>query len=116
MEETKAISETAIFPFSYRGDGARFVNKESRRMMEQIRKICFPKTSCDDLKDNDVNDIRALEAHAYWKLDYFLTLNTNDFIKNRKKEMLEKIGICVREPNVAFLKELKILLRALKKR
>ncbi|MFW9995039.1 MAG: hypothetical protein ACFFD4_23580 [Candidatus Odinarchaeota archaeon] len=39
--------------------------------------------------------------------DYFLTLNPNDFINNGKQERLETLGILIREPDNAFLDELK---------
>jgi len=111
LEETKPISETTIFPFSFKG-GVRFVTEESQRKIGQIAKICFPNKSWSELTENEKNDVRALEAHAYAGLDYFLTLNENDFIINGKKERLEEMGILVREPNDAFIKDLEMLFSA----
>jgi len=105
LEETKSISETTIFPFSLKV-GARFVTEESMRKIEQIAKICFPNKSWSELTENEKNDVRALEAHAYAGLDYFLTLNTKDFIIDGKKEKLEEKGILVREPSDEFIREL----------
>jgi len=108
LEETKPVSETTVFPFSFKS-GARFVNEESEQKIEQITKICFPNKSWNELTENEKNDVRALEAHAFAGLDYFLTLDKKDFVINGKKEELEEKGIFVREPNDAFIEELKML-------
>ncbi|NMB66885.1 hypothetical protein GYA25_02400 [Candidatus Woesearchaeota archaeon] len=68
-----------------------------------LRKI-FSKNS--DLIDSDYFDIWLLETAILNKQDFFVTLNTNHFIKDGKKESIESLGIKIREPNKDFLKEL----------
>lgn len=107
LVKTKNSSETMIFPARLDEYGTRFVTEESRQKIDQIMKILFPNKEWSELNIKDANDIRILEAHAYACLDYFLTKD-NHFLK-RKKE-LEAIGIIIREPNDAFMKELEMIL------
>lgn len=51
-----------------------------------------------------------LETALAHDCDYFLTLDSKDFIKNGKKERIEALSIKVRKPDESFMEELSKLL------
>lgn len=61
-----------------------------------LRFILFPTTQ--NLNNNQANDIEHLRQHVMTGGHAFITKNTNDFIKNGKKEKLWNLGIWVFEP------------------
>ena len=75
-------------------------------LQSKLLKICFPnfendlksnsndpksKKSNDDFHKNRKADVNMLIGHINGKRDYFLTLNTKDFIKNGKRETLKEV-------------------------
>lgn len=54
----------------------------------------------------DFYDLWLLQTCVIGKCDFFLTLNSQDFINNNKKEELEKIGIKIRIPDNDFIIEI----------
>ena len=54
----------------------------------------------------DFYDLWLLQTACTGKCDYFLTLNSRDFIDNVKKEKIENLAIKIRLPNEEFLDEL----------
>lgn len=55
----------------------------------------------------DFYDLWLLQTACMGECDFFLTLNSRDFIDNGKKETIEKIGIKIRIPDDNFFKEIK---------
>ena len=67
-----------------------------------IASILFPQKDYALLSDNDSNDVMHLMGHYYAKADIFLTNNTNDFVKDGRREVLKKqFGIVVMTPEEA---------------
>lgn len=65
-------------------------------MRDELRAILFPKVHT--LTPNQQSDVNHLSQHVQSGGDIFVTLNTNDFIKEGKKETLGKFGIGVFHP------------------
>ena len=72
----------------------------------ELHQVLFPTTK--NLNSNQANDVEHLRQHVLTGGDAFLTMNTNDFIKRGKKELLSSVGIWVFTPQelVEFLKKL----------
>ena len=104
--QTQPISDTTTFPISFGRIGARFVDSEITERIKTIATICFPDVEFEKLNQNQLFDVRHLEAAQYIETDYFVTLNSKDMIINGRQEQLLEIGIAVREPKEQFIIEL----------
>ena len=66
-------------------------------LFNQVKDILFPQVKT--LNDNQDRDVRHVVAHIMAGNDVFITKNTNDFIKNGKREALAGIGAVVKTPD-----------------
>ncbi len=81
-------------------DSCYFASSENNSpQFWDISSILFPRKDWKKLSDNESNDVMHLMAHYYAKVDIFLTNNTNDFVKDGRRESLKgKFGIVVMTP------------------
>lgn len=108
IAKMKSIYEIGFLGTMYLGH-ARLAGDDAFQRLIKLAQICFPNKTWETINSNEFNDVMALEAHAFFKLDFFVTLNINDFIANGKRERLSEQQIEVREPNDDFIKELEKL-------
>jgi hypothetical protein len=58
-------------------------------------------------------DFELLTSHKMQKRDFFLTRNTNDFVKRDKDKKFSELGIKIRQPNKDFIDELSKMVSSL---
>jgi hypothetical protein len=94
----KSIEHPSPYFFPSDSDFETNENVFDLEIERKIIDILFPNRKLDKkLTDNDWIDIFALIEFARSGYDFFITLDLGDFIKENKKDELEKIGIKVRE-------------------
>ncbi|EKD25986.1 MAG: hypothetical protein ACD_79C01416G0002 [uncultured bacterium] len=81
-------------------DNCVFGDRDISNKLEEILEI-------NPESENDFYDLWLLETALAGDCEFFLTLNSKDFINNGKKEKLESLGIKIRLPNEEFINELK---------
>lgn len=67
----------------------------------QLAKIMFPNIAIELLNENQQNDVMHVIGHIFSSSDYFVTLNTKDFIDKGKASELKTLGIHVITPDEA---------------
>ncbi len=71
--------------------GAYFLDEEDISF-EELKNICFPTTSSDQLTSGQINDISFLLAHKYGRADFFVTTDSH-IIGDDKRGKLAGVGI-----------------------
>ena len=89
-----------------------YTRKEFHDTFERVRKIIMKYNNENNPSNiNDYIDVRLLVQHILEKGDYFLTRNTTDFIKYKRRNIKEELEaefphLKIRELNEGFLKEI----------
>jgi hypothetical protein len=107
------VQEMGIIPSVFRYDiskygsisdhsGDGYGSIESVRMEQRLKEIMFSGIEFDEFNDrtkNRIADVDHLLAHIKKERDFFITSNTKDFIKNRKREQLKsEFGVEILTP------------------
>ena len=83
--------------------GSAYIAPENDKpSFKQLANILFPNTPTSLLNNNQKNDVMHLVGHMFSSSNYFVTMNTRDFIDQDKASQLEALGILVVTPNEAL--------------
>jgi hypothetical protein len=85
------------------------LKKLDMKLYHKLKEICFPNVPHSDININDHINLCLMTDHAKSKGEFFVTLDPEKFIKNGKKEKLEKLNVKVRMPTPEFFEELDTL-------